>query len=86
MKVLVSWLREYVDIPFSLDELEERLSMLGLGVEGVERIGRDDAVFDLEIAANRGDLMSHLGVARELAAATATAFAESIRLKKKDVV
>lgn len=73
MKVLVSWLREYVDIPFSIDELEERLSMLGLGVESVERTGRDDAVFDLEIAANRGDLMSHLGVARELAAAARSA-------------
>ncbi|MGH2360691.1 MAG: phenylalanine--tRNA ligase subunit beta, partial [bacterium] len=81
MKVLVSWLREYVDIPFSFDELEERLSMLGLGVEGIERIGNDDAVFDLEIAANRGDLMSHLGVARELAAATRS----TVRLPSGDV-
>ncbi|MBI2247839.1 MAG: phenylalanine--tRNA ligase subunit beta [Armatimonadetes bacterium] len=68
----MSWLREYVDIPYSIDELEERFSWLGLGVEGVERTGRDDAVFDLEIAANRGELMSHLGVARELAAAART--------------
>src|SRR5437867_120545 len=45
---------------------------LGIGVDGIERSG-GDAVFDLEIAANRGDLMSHLGVARELAAATRTA-------------
>src|SRR2546422_4058659 len=45
--------------------------MLGIGVDGIERSG-GDAVFDLEIAANRGDLMSHLGVARELAAATRT--------------
>ncbi len=81
MKVLVSWLREYVDIPFKVDELEERLSMLGLGVEGIERIGSDDAVFDLEIAANRGDLMSHLGVARELAAATRS----TVRLPSGDV-
>ncbi|MBI2200920.1 MAG: phenylalanine--tRNA ligase subunit beta [Armatimonadetes bacterium] len=65
-------MREYVDIPYSIDELEERFSWLGLGVEGVERTGRDDAVFDLEIAANRGELMSHLGVARELAAAART--------------
>src|SRR2546427_5208163 len=46
--------------------------MLGIGVDGIERSG-GAAVFDLEIAANRGDLMSHLGVARELAAATRTA-------------
>jgi phenylalanyl-tRNA synthetase beta chain len=82
MKVLVSWLRDYVDIPFSIPELEERFSMLGLGVEGVELIGDRDAVFDLEIAANRGDLMSHLGVARELAAATRS----TVRLPAAEVV
>lgn len=71
MKVLLSWLREYVEIPYSVDELLDRLPMLGLGIEGVERIG-EDAVLDLEIAANRGDLMSVLGVARELAAAART--------------
>jgi phenylalanyl-tRNA synthetase beta chain len=72
MKVLLSWLREYVDVPYSLRELEDRFPMLGLGIEGVERLG-DDAVIDLEIPANRGDLMSMLGVARELAAAGRTA-------------
>ncbi|HET6781800.1 MAG TPA: phenylalanine--tRNA ligase subunit beta, partial [bacterium] len=45
------------------------------------RIGSDDAVFDLEIAANRGDLMSHLGVARELAAATKS----TVRLPSAEV-
>ena len=72
MKVLLSWLKEYVDIRHGIDELGERLPMLGIGVDSIERV-RDDAVFDLEIAANRGDLMCHLGVARELAAATRTA-------------
>src|SRR3990172_1142529 len=72
MKVLLSWRREYVDVPYSVDELEARLPMLGLGIEGIERLG-DDTVIDLEIAANRGDLMSVLGVARELAASARTA-------------
>lgn len=72
MRILLSWLREYVDIPFGVEELQNRLPMLGLGVDAVERVG-DDVVFDLEIAANRGDLMSHLGVAREIAAAARTA-------------
>jgi len=71
MKVLLSWLKEYVEIPYGIAELEERLPMLGLAIEGLGRLG-DDAVFDLEIAANRGDLMSVLGVARELAAAART--------------
>lgn len=72
MKVLLSWLREYVDVPYSVEELEERLPMLGLGIEGITRAG-EDAVIDLEIPANRGDLMSIRGVARELAAASRTA-------------
>src|SRR3990170_8234371 len=72
MKVLLSWLRERVEVPYSVEELEARLPMLGLGIEGIERLG-DDAVIDLEIAANRGDLMSVLGVARELAASARTA-------------
>lgn len=69
MRILLSWLREYVEVPFGIGELAERLPMLGIGVDAVERVG-DDAVFDLEIPANRGDLMSMLGVAREIAAAT----------------
>jgi phenylalanyl-tRNA synthetase beta chain len=68
VRVLLSWLREYVDLPWTADELAERLPMLGIGVDAVEA-GGDDAVLDLEIPANRGDLMSHVGVARELAAA-----------------
>jgi phenylalanyl-tRNA synthetase beta chain len=72
VKVLLSWLREYVEIPFSVGELEDRLPMLGLGIEGLERLG-DDAVIDLEIPANRGDLMGMLGVARELAASARAA-------------
>ena len=41
MKIPVSWLRDYVDIPWSVDELAERLTMSGLEVEGVERAGPD---------------------------------------------
>lgn len=33
----------------------------------VESMGLDDATLDVEITANRGDLLSHIGVARELA-------------------
>jgi phenylalanyl-tRNA synthetase beta chain len=72
VKVLLSWLKDYVDIPQSVDALAERLPMLGLGHEHVERVG-EDAVFDLELPANRGDMLCHLGVARELAAATRSA-------------
>lgn len=37
MKITYQWLRSYVDFPWSADELSERLTMLGLEVEGVEK-------------------------------------------------
>jgi phenylalanyl-tRNA synthetase beta chain len=67
MRVPLSWLKDYVDVPASVEELVEGLPMLGLGIDGVERAG-DDAVLDLEVASNRPDLLSLIGVARELAA------------------
>ncbi len=35
-----------------------------------EALGRDDTIFDIELTPNRADCLSHLGVAREVAAAT----------------
>lgn len=67
MRAPLSWLREYVDIGEAVERLVERLPMLGLGVERVEEAGGDD-VLDLEIASNRPDLLSLIGIAREFAA------------------
>ena len=39
MKVTVNWLKKYVDFDWDTDELTERLTMLGLEVEGVEQTG-----------------------------------------------
>src|SRR6185503_17223896 len=39
MKVTLNWLRQYVDFDWSPEELAERLTMLGLEVEGVQKIG-----------------------------------------------
>ena len=38
MKVTLNWLRQYVDFDWSPEELTERLTMLGLEVEGVTRL------------------------------------------------
>ena len=43
MKVTLNWLKQYVDFNWSPDELTERLTMLGLEVEGVQKIA---AAFD----------------------------------------
>ena len=39
MKVTLNWLKQYVDFSWRPDELAERLTMLGLEVEGVHKVG-----------------------------------------------
>ncbi len=69
MKFSRDWLDDSVDLSdLGDDELGQRLTEIGHAIESVEKHG-DDTVFDLEITTNRVDAMSHLGMARELAAA-----------------
>ena len=67
MLVPYSWLKDFVAIRKSPDEVAEDLSLSSIGVEGVQK-DRGDAVLNLGVTYNRGDLLSILGVARELAA------------------
>jgi phenylalanyl-tRNA synthetase beta chain len=39
MKVTLNWLKQYVDFNWSPEELTGRLTMLGLEVEGVQKLG-----------------------------------------------
>jgi phenylalanyl-tRNA synthetase beta chain len=39
MKVTLNWLKQYVDFNWSPEEMTERLTMLGLEVEGVQKLG-----------------------------------------------
>src|SRR4030095_486676 len=39
MKVTLNWLRQYVDFDWSPEELAERLTMLGIEVEGMQKLG-----------------------------------------------
>src|SRR5205085_9742073 len=69
MKISYNWLRELVAIDLSPEELRERLTMRGLEVEAVEQVG-DDWVLEVAVLSNRADLLSHLGVAREVSVLT----------------
>jgi phenylalanyl-tRNA synthetase beta chain len=68
MKVLVSWLREFVDVPGTPEEIAATMSVRGFAVEGIERLA-EDAVLDFEVTGNRPDCMSVIGIAREVATA-----------------
>ena len=69
MKLSRDWLQDHIDLSDLSDEaLAQRFTEIGHAVEATERHG-EDTVFDLEITTNRVDAMSHVGMARELAAA-----------------
>ena len=78
MKVLVSWLRELVDVPVGIEALAERLHLAGFELASITPIppvpgphgatAGPDAVIDFEITANRPDALSMAGFAREVAA------------------
>jgi phenylalanyl-tRNA synthetase beta chain len=68
MKILYSWLKDYVDITEPPAKLADELSMFAHEVETIQKVGQDDAILDLEITPNRGDCLSHLGIARQIGA------------------
>ncbi len=69
MKISLNWLSDYIETGLSAEQIAEILSDLGLPCEGIEYLS-GDAVIDVEVTSNRGDCLSLLGIARELAAAT----------------
>jgi phenylalanyl-tRNA synthetase beta chain len=76
VKVLLSWIREFVDLPESAENIGRLMSVRGLALEGLESHG-DDAVMDFDVTANRPDCLSIRGIAREIA----TAYRLPLRLK-----
>ena len=69
MKILLSWLNDYIDTGLSADQTAEILSDLGFPLEGIDYLD-NDAVLDVEISSNRGDCLGLIGIAREISVAT----------------
>src|SRR5438067_13889948 len=67
MRLLPTWLREFVKIPADDRRLAADLTLAGIAVEGVSDEG-GETVFEMEITTNRPDAMNHYGVAREISA------------------
>ncbi|HMG74042.1 MAG TPA: phenylalanine--tRNA ligase subunit beta [Pyrinomonadaceae bacterium] len=66
MLISYNWQRELTETKLDPHEVRERLTNVGLAVDAVdERDG--DFVLDVEVPSNRGDCLSHVGIARELA-------------------
>jgi phenylalanyl-tRNA synthetase beta chain len=78
MRLLTSWVRDFVDVTASPAEIAEALALRGFEVASIEPVNvpgasgstgptGPDAVIDFEVTANRPDCLSVLGFAREIA-------------------
>lgn len=75
MKISLNWLNDYLQPSVAADAVDDLLTGHGFPIEDTVPIpggasGGGDTMFDVEVTSNRGDCLSHLGVAREVAAAT----------------
>jgi phenylalanyl-tRNA synthetase beta chain len=67
MKVSYNWLRDFVDVAASPEEVASRLALSGTNIASIET-GAHGAVIDAEITSNRPDCLGMLGIAREVGA------------------
>ncbi|MCH2134494.1 MAG: phenylalanine--tRNA ligase subunit beta [Phycisphaerales bacterium] len=69
MLTSVAWINDYLDPPASDQEQADLLTQAGFPLEEREEVG-DDVRQDFEMTSNRGDCTCHVGLAREIAAAS----------------
>src|SRR5215471_10102483 len=69
MRLVLSWMREFVDTDASAEQIADKLAIRGFEVASIEPLADSDAVIDFEITANRPDCLSVIGLAREVATA-----------------
>src|SRR4051794_18740921 len=69
MRLVLSWLREFVDVKASAEDVAATLALRGFEVASIEALEGGDAVIDFEVTANRPDALSVIGLAREVATA-----------------
>jgi phenylalanyl-tRNA synthetase beta chain len=67
MKISLEWLKEYLPGELDPQVAADALTHGGLNVDAIEQVD-NDTVLEVEVTSNRGDCLSHIGVARELAA------------------
>ena len=66
-----NWLKDFIDLNISTEDICSQLTMAGVEVDGYDsfhsKITGKDSIIKLDITPNRGDCFSVLGIARELA-------------------
>jgi phenylalanyl-tRNA synthetase beta chain len=73
MKTSLNWLNACLDQPVTVDDVARLLPDVGFPIDSREAIAdsanRHDVRMEVEVTSNRGDCLSHVGLAREVAAA-----------------
>ena len=77
MKIPLSWLENYVQLP-PVDELLPRLTEIGHMLDGFVQLPQNQSIVSLEIRTNRPDCLSIFGIAREVGAAFNTPVSEML--------
>ncbi|MBU1367068.1 MAG: phenylalanine--tRNA ligase subunit beta [Candidatus Omnitrophica bacterium] len=67
MRFSLNFIKEFLEVKVSAQKLASLLTMAGMEVERLEKLG-GDWVFDIEVTSNRYDWLSILGIAQEAAA------------------
>lgn len=67
IKIVDSWLREFLETKSTSKEIARELSLTSVSVERIEKVDGDE-VYDIEVTTNRPDLMSVRAIAREAGA------------------
>jgi phenylalanyl-tRNA synthetase beta chain len=65
MKIVYNWLKDFVDVKATPEDLTSRLALSGTNIGGIEN-GPHGAVIDAEVSSNRPDCLGHYGIAREV--------------------
>ena len=68
MHASVRWINDYLDRPAAAEEQAELLTRAGFPLQSSTPMDDGDVCMDVETTSNRGDCVSHLGLAREIAA------------------
>lgn len=83
IKILDSWLRDFLQTKAKEKEIAKYLSLCGPSVERTKKEG-DETIYDIEITTNRIDSVSTYGIARE-AATILPRFGIEAKLKEVDI-
>ena len=78
MLVTANWINDYLQEKISASEQAELLTAAGFPLEDTVELPNGDIRQDFEMTSNRGDCTCHIGLAREIAAATGNTLVEPV--------